>query len=193
MFALRLLILSCASGRARCILCQLSKAIVSAVSGTDTQRSFILGILNDLTRLETRPVCFPGIAYEWCSVMCENRRSLRDRESLLFTCLEIDFRHLDPQELFNNTMLTRIEHHRELVEVVFKSRKSEAIADLPNALITINHFSSPVYALLGICTEHLVSLHDLVLFSPRLRRLHYTLHRAHRLRGIREGRGGEIR
>ena len=55
----------------------------------------------------------------------------------------------------------------EMVDVVFGSQKSEAIADLLHAW---NIGDSP-YISLGACTERLVCLHNLVSFSPRLREL----------------------
>ena len=152
------------------ILYQLSKAVLSAIDGTDTQRKFIPHVLRDLTRLETRPWCLTVVAYEWCSVMCRNHGSLRDWESLLLVSLEIGFRHLDVRNPYIGTRLTHTEHHRELVGIVFKSKKSEVIADLLNAW-TIGYSLDPVNTSLGICAEHLVSLHNLVPFSSRLRRL----------------------
>jgi len=62
--------------------------------------------------------------------MCENRQSLVDWESLLLVPLEICFRHLDPQGLEIAATPTHTEHHLEMVDVVFKSQKSEAIANL---------------------------------------------------------------
>ena len=59
-------------------------------------------------------------------------------------------------------------HHREFADVVFKSRNSEAIADL---LFAWTKIFEPARALLWICTEYLINLHDLVPFSSRLWRL----------------------
>jgi len=96
---------------------------------------------------------------------------LEDWESILLVSLEIGFRHLDPQDRCIWARLTHTEHHRELVDVVFKSRNSEAIADLLHAWTTKGSFHAPPHTLLGICTGHLVGLRYLVPFSPRLRRL----------------------
>jgi hypothetical protein len=68
-------------------------------------------------------------------------------------------------------VLTHTEHHRGLVDVVFQSQESEVIADLLHAWTTESMSHDPAYTLLGFCAEHLVGLHDLVPFSPRLRRL----------------------
>jgi len=110
------------------------------------------------------------MAYEWCSVICENR-NLEDWESLLLVSLEIGFRHLDPWDRYNGAELTHTEHHRELVDVVFKSKESEAIADLLDAWTSEGPFHEPPYNLLSICVNHLVGLHHLVPFSSRLRQL----------------------
>ena len=67
--------------------------------------------------------------------------------------------------------LSHTEHHLEMADVVFKSRKSEAIADLLHAWVTGGSYETPTPTLLSLSTEHLVGLHDLVLLSLRLRRL----------------------
>ena len=128
-------------------------------------------MLHDLIRLETRHAHLTKIAYDWCSAICENRQILPDWESLLLTCLEIGFRHLDPQDRLSAVVLTHTEHRLEMVDVVFKSRKSETIADLLHAWVTGGTYEAPTYTLLGFCIGHLVGLHDVVPFSPRLRRL----------------------
>ena len=113
------------------------------------------------------------MAYEWCSVMCENLRFFKDRESLLLLPLEIGFRHLDTDTRGRRTdfLLTHTEHHRGLVDVVFGSNDGEAIADLLHAWTAEQQYYFRTHALLDICTEHLVDLHHRVSFSPRLRRL----------------------
>ena len=149
------------------VLYQLSKAVHSAICGTEAQRKFIPHVFRDLIALESRPGCLTEIAYDWCSMICENRQNLRDWKGLLLTCLEIGFRHLSPQDWFTPYTLTHTQHHMEMVDVVFGSQKSEAIADLLHAW---NIGDSP-YISLGACTERLVCLHNLVSFSPRLREL----------------------
>ena len=155
------------SDRMEQILHQLSEAIRSAITDTETQRKFIPHVLHDLIGLETRPICLTEIAYGWCSVIYENRESLEDWKGLLLASLEIGFRHLDPQDWPTSHTLTHTEHHPEMVDVVFGSQNSEAIADLLHAW-TIGHSLS---ISLDTCTERLVCLDDLVPFSPRLRRL----------------------
>jgi hypothetical protein len=159
------------SDRMERILYQLSKVVFSAINGTSTQQGFIPLVLCDLVKLETRPECLTSMAYEWCSVICENRESLQDWESLLLVCLEIGFRHLDFQRQSIEAMITHTEHHRGLVDVVFESQEREVIADLLQAWTAGGWSHEPEHALLGFCTGHLVGLHNLVPFSPRLRRL----------------------
>jgi len=148
------------------ILHQLSKAIRSAIVGTKTQCKLIPHALHDLIELKTRPICLTEIAYDWCSVICENRQSLEDWEGLLLASLEIGFRHLDSQDLDTIPMLTHTEHHPEMVDVVFKTQKSEVIADLLHAW-TMGY---SLFIPLSACTGRLVCLHKFVPFSSRLRR-----------------------
>ena len=112
-------------------------------------------------------------AYDWCSAIYENREHLEDWENLLLVSLELGFRHLDVLEsgTIIRIKLTHTEHHRGLVDVVFESRKSEAIADLLHAWTLSRRFSGPEDMLIDICTGHLVGLHNLVAFSPRLRKV----------------------
>jgi len=110
------------------------------------------------------------MAYEWCSVICENK-DLKDWESLLLTTLKLGFRHINQRGDYIKAALTHTKHHQELANVVFRSRESEAIADLLCAWTTHNPSHASTYTLLGACAEHLVDLHNLAPFSPRLRRL----------------------
>ena len=159
----------------RSILDQLSKAVLSAINGTPAQQEFIPCMLNDLVNWENRPGPLTAIAYEWCSVIYENRHCLQDWEGLLLLCLEVGFRHLDPQSRSMVgtwvTGTTHTEHHRGLIDVVFKSQESEAIADLLHVWSAKYAFRESARTLLGSCAGHLVSLHSLMPFSPRLRRL----------------------
>jgi len=110
------------------------------------------------------------MAYEWCSVICENR-NLEDWESRILATLEIGFRHLGPQDNFLVASLIHTEYHQKLVNIVFRSQKGEAIADILRAWTAHSLSREPEYALLGTCAEHLVDLHHVVPFSPRLREL----------------------
>ena len=153
------------------ILDQISKAIVSAIKSTHPQHKFVPYVVRDLFKLEARPKLLTGIAYEWCSVICENRRNFEDPDTLLLVCLELGFRHHDPWHFYLPAKLTHTEHHQELIGVLFKSENGEAISDLLHAWTAEGHDHAPAHTLLGTTAGNLVGLHNLVLFSPKLRRL----------------------
>ena len=155
------------SDRVERILCQLSKAIRSAIVGTEVQSEFIPHVLRDLVDLETRPMCLTEMAYDWCSEIYESRRNLKGWEDLLLTCLEIGFRHLDPQDQVAIPTLTHTEHHLEMVDIVFESQNGDAIADLLHSW-TIGY---SLHIPFDTRVEWLVCLHNLVPFTSRLRRL----------------------
>ena len=159
-----------ASDRMEPILDQLSKAVLSSINGSNTQRKFIPYVLDHLIELETRPRSLTRMTYEWCSMICKNRKSFEDWERLVLVCLEIGFRHFDFPSPYIKPF-TQTEHHRGLVDVVFESRESEVIADLLRAWTTGYARSERPDELLGSCAGHLVGLHHLVPFSLRLRRL----------------------
>ena len=153
------------------ILGQLSEAIILAVKGDPERCRFIPRVLRDLTKLEIRPVCLTVLAYGLCSTIYENREDVDGWESLLLDCLELGFRHLDDRQLPTQIILTHTEHHRGLVDVVFKSRKSDTIADFLHAWTTAYPPPEQTGEIVRIRTGLLVSLDSLVPFSPRLRRL----------------------
>jgi len=159
------------SDRMEPILDQLSKAVLSSINGTDAQHKFIPYVLDDLIKLETRPQLLTRMTYEWCSMICENRESFEDWERPLLVCLEIGFRHLDFRTESIEAWLAHTEHHRGLVDVVFKTQGSEVIADLLHAWTTRNASYEYEVELLGSCAGHLVGLYHLGPFSLRLRRL----------------------
>lgn len=112
------------------------------------------------------------MAYELCSLICEDHRGLKDRENLLLLLLEIGFRRLDPRHWWiRDLQLTHTERHQGLVDAVFKSSDDEAVADLLHAWTVCGPHHKPARTLLGICTGHLTDLHNRVPFSSRLRRL----------------------
>jgi len=121
-------------------------------------------------KLENRPRYLTEMAYEWCSVICENHNLGRCGRLLLPT-LELGFRHIGQRGNSIGATLTHTKHHQELANVVFRSQSSEAIADLLYAWTTCGPSHAPAHTLLGTCTEHLVGLHNLAPFSPRLRQL----------------------
>jgi len=151
------------------VLNHLSKAVLSAIDGTPTQQALIPHVLRDLIKLEYRPGYLIAAAYEWCSVIYAKRERIPDWESLLPVCLEIGFRHLDFQTGSIEASLTHTKHHRGLVDVVFQSQESESIADLLQAWTLRYIWYLPEHQLLECCPVHLVGLHNLVPFSPRLR------------------------
>ena len=110
-----------------------------------------------LTKMEDTPSWLTEMAYEWCSVICENYSSLEDRERLLFLALEVGFRHLNPKASWISAKLTHTEHHRKLVDIVFEgSEDGEAVADLLYAWTSAS-WSRP-YISLEVCAEHLIGL-----------------------------------
>jgi len=153
------------------VLHRLPNAVLSAIDGATTRRAFILHMLRDSIKLEYRPEYLIEVVYGWCSVIYKNHGRLQDWESLLFACLEIGFRHLDFRTGLIKARLTHTEHHRGLADVVFKSQQSESIADLLHAWTSTRKYDEPAHELLDFCPAHLVGLHNLVPFSPRLRRL----------------------
>ena len=150
---------------------QISQAVLSAIDGTPARQAFILHVLRDLAKLECGPEFLAEIVYWWCSVIYEKRERIPDWESLLLVCLETGFRHLDFQTKFFEASLTHTEHHRGLVDIVFNSQESESIADLLHAWTAKHQHYGRAHELLDFCPAHLIGLHNLVPFSPRLRRL----------------------
>ena len=142
-----------------------------AVNGNRAPPGFILHALRDLAKLEARPLCLTDITYEWCSAIYENREYIEGWEILLPVCLELGFRHLDPRQSWIPATLARAEHHRGLVDVIFKSQKSEVVADFLQALTMQPSLLEQAGEMIDICTGHLLDLHILVPFSPRLRKL----------------------
>jgi len=104
-------------------------------------------------------------------VICENHQSFRDWESLLILSLEVGFRHLNPEDPLIMAKLTHTEHHKKLVDVVFKSKDRETIADLLHAWTMRENPHDRPDTSLDMCARHLVSLGCQVSFSSRLRRL----------------------
>jgi len=153
---------------------QLSKSIAPAINPSHNRHDLVPLVFQDLIRLESPPHHLIAMAYEWCSLICENSQglNLKDRERLLLLSLKIGFRRLDPgHQWIEDLRLNHTEHHRGLADVVFESGDSEAIADLLHAWTLDGQYYRPTRTLLGICTGHLVDLHNRVPFSSRLRRL----------------------
>ena len=135
-------------------------------------------MLRDLTKWEQRPSCLTTMAYELCSVICENYSNLADGEELLFRSLEIGFRHLNPQDDRIVAKLAHTEYHQHMVDIVFKSGHDEVIADLLHAWTSYTDHHSPLPSL-DTCARHLVGL------RPSSRRLRRFVIRAVELIGSR--------
>ena len=159
-----------ASDRLERILRQLSKATVSAINAAQPQHKPIHDVLFDLARSKNRPRYLVEMAYEWCSVIYENRQRLGNGK-LLPLALQTGFRHLDPQHQWIPANLIHTEHHRKLADVVFGGDDGEVIADLLHAWTSRDYSREPAYTLLSICTGHLADLPNRVELSFRLRRL----------------------
>ena len=113
------------------------------------------------------------MAYGWCAVIWENRQSYKDWKTLLFLSLEVGFRCPDPRKRGYYLDLTHTEHHRELADAVFKSGRSEAIADFLFAMNTYRPFSKSAIRSFDVCKHLIVDLQNNLAtpFSTRLRQL----------------------
>ena len=115
------------------------------------------------------------MAYDWCSVICERCPDLeavggRGR-TLLFLSLEIGFRHLDFRNRDVGFELTHTDHHRRMVDVVFKDGSDEIIADFLHAWTSRPLAFNDPHEALYTCAGHLLDLQRLQPLSPRLRHL----------------------
>jgi len=144
--------------------------MVAAIHSSHPHCELLKDLLSDLASSETRTTHLTEMAYEWCSVVCKNYSSLKDGKDLLLLSLEIGFHHLDPKKQQINAELVHTEHHQGLANIVFESKSGEAIADLLCAW-TSRSFSHQPYTSLNIYAKHLISLHYLYPFPPRLRDL----------------------
>ena len=158
------------SDRLELILRQLSKALISAINSAQPQHKPIEDVLFDLARLENRPYYVAEMAYEWCSAICGNYKSL-EGERILPHALNAGFHHLDSREWSIPAKFTHTEHHRELIDIIFKGGDGEAIADLLCAWAPEFYSHEPAYALLSLCTGHLVDLPNRMDLSLRLRQV----------------------
>ena len=156
------------SDRLERILRQLSKAIVLAINSAQPQHKPIEDALFDLARLENRPHYVAEMAYEWCSAICGNYKSLEDQKILTYA-LNAGFRRLDSREWSIPAKFTHAEHHRELIDIIFKGGDGEGIADLLQAWTSMGTSYERAYTLLGLCTEHLIDLPNRMDLPLRLR------------------------
>ena len=124
-------------------------------------------ILARFRGLETRNSHLTRLAYGWCSVVCESYSSLENGKKLLYLALEIGFRHL-PWGIWIDAELTHLDSHQKMVEIVFQSQESDTIADFLCAWTSRSNSHGP-HQSLEMCAGHLINLHHLQPFSPRLR------------------------
>ena len=147
--------------------------MISAIHTSHPQCELLSYPLEQLTRMENHPDWLTKMAYEWCSVICENYSSLQDGKKLLFLALKIGFHHLDPRGTHIWAELTHTEHHQKMVDIVFwETWDSEAIADLLYAWTSYSRGHKMCMAL-GTCAGQLIHDHliNLLPSSQRLRQL----------------------
>ena len=158
-----------ASDRFDRILSQFSLNMITTIRASHPQRRLLRDLLINLRNLGNPTRRLTEMAYEWCSVVCENYESLAivDGESLLLLCLEIGFRHLDPESIME-AKLTHRDYHQRMVDIVFENGDSGHIADLLCAWTSSNRLHEP-HVSLNMCAGHLINLSDWQPLSPRLR------------------------
>jgi len=159
------------SDRLESVSAQLSQAICTALAAPTPRHLQILkAILLSLRMWKSRPTLFTGMAYGWCSIICEQPMDTyrgRGRE-FLFLCLEIGFRHLDFRDgEVGGNRYTHPEHQQKMTDIVFESGDGEVIADLLHAWTPEYGRHIPLCA----CASYLVDLHRLRSPSLRLRHL----------------------
>ena len=149
---------------------QVSRAIISTGGRGFPQLEPTRELLLALTELETRPFCLTELAYEWCPVIWDG---FGGWECLFLRPLEIGFRHLDSTNQRIHVTLTHVRHNQNFLDSVFETNRSEAIADLLQALTIRDRSGRPAWTSLRFCARHIANLHNNVSapFSPRLRRL----------------------
>ena len=166
------LTVSFSSDRLEEILHLLSNAFVSAIHSTQPQQRPIQDVLADLARLDGHPWFSTEMAYNWCSVICENHQKLIGWDGLLVLSLRAGFRHLDPQQWEIPHNLTHTQHHQILADVVIRSGESEIIADLLCAWTSRGEYHNQPRTSLSMFVGHLISVLDSHFpFSSRLRSL----------------------
>jgi len=85
------------------------------------------------------------MAYEWCSVICENYSNLTDGGFLLSYSLEIGFGHLGLENLQGMGELTHTTHHRKMIDIIFCEMNPQGIVNLLLALILSCRFAGEDY------------------------------------------------
>jgi len=145
------------------ILSQFSQAMAQAINTSHSLCNPLPELLERLCNSKSQSKQLTEMAYGWCSLICENCSTLQGAGDLLLLSLEAGFRLIGPGKSVGAALI-HTEHHQELANIVFNSWDGEAIADLLCAWTSESH-----YPQLKILAEHLVGLHHLYPFSPRLR------------------------
>ena len=159
------------SARLERVVSQVSYAIITAIAAIPApypHDEHLLSILESLAKWGDRPSCLRVMAYGWCSAICKRYQSLEDGKKLLFLSLKIGFRGLNPPHHTIDGHLIHTKHHWHIADIVFNSRKNEAIADLLEAWVEPTATS---HKLLDTWPKLLVRLRPANLTSQRLRRL----------------------
>jgi len=146
---------------------QFSLAMGAAIHTSHPQCKFLPHMLVRFRNLEMRNDHLTEVAYKWCSMVCESHSSLENREELLLLSLEIGFRHISPKDSWIEARLTHVKSHQKMLDIVFQSGESEAIADLLCSWTSGSYYHSP-HPSLKTCAKYLVSISHLQPFSPRL-------------------------
>ena len=142
--------------------------MIKAIQTSHPQCKLLEGVLTGLSNLEKTNHHLTAIAYEWCSVICENYPTLTNGKDLLLLSLRIGFRNLDLKD--NLMELSHTQYHKEMAKIILNSGDGEAIADLLHAWTSQSIFAQP-YSLLSMCVKYLVNHRHPQSFSPRLRQL----------------------
>ena len=149
------------------ILSQFSQAMAQDIHTSHPHCGLLPALLHYLCKSGNQSKRLIEVAYEWCSLICEDGSIPRSREDTVLLSLEIGFRHIKPWWRWIDAKLIHTEHHQKLANIVFSSGDDEAIADLLCAWTSKSGFHTP-YPQLKICAEYLVGLHHLHPFSSRL-------------------------
>jgi len=148
------------------VISQLSRAIIAAIP---TSPPLLQSILAELTKWDSRPEDLRVAAHEWCAVVSKNYRKLDDGEDLIFHCLEISVRGLDPEYQWPNRQLYT-KHYPHMADIVSHSGGDETIADLLQAWIILCE-SGISSELLKLWAAHLMRLGHVASTPQRLRQL----------------------
>ena len=141
----------------------------AAVRTSHPRCTLLSYMLARLHNLEMQNNYLTEVAYGWCSIVCESHLSPETKMELLILALEIGFHHISPKSVRMEAELNHVESHQKIVDIIFQSGESEAIADLLCAWTSISISHDP-HPSLKSCAEYLVGLSSQP-FSPRLQQV----------------------